>query len=277
MAIACMILTTIPHAAAANIIPFATTTDMYVLNHDEGSEGILKITSAGGVSVFKTEAQILAASSSGATDLSFNQQGIAFDSAGVMYFTAGGVEEVFKVATDGTISVLATSAAVTAVTLEAAFDPTGLTVGSNGNLFVIDREGSDRVLEINSSTGAVSVFTSGAAITGLAGISDSNLQGGGIVAGPGGTIFVANQGGSNTSDETDDALISIDSAGTPSILANDAPFTDPDVYITRAANGDILVGDDVNGDPACHDDGNGHHVSVHSRAGCRIDRSQRGP
>ena len=243
--IAIVLLVASPITISANVIPFTTTTDMYILNSAQGSEGILKITSAGVVSVFKTEAQILAASSSGVTDLSFAGHGIAFDSNGVIYFTAGGAEEVFKVATDGSISVLASTAAVSAVTGEAAFDPSGLTVGSNGNLFVVDREGSDRVLEINSTTGAISVFTSGAAITAVAGITASNLQGGGIVAGPSGAIFVANQSSDSAAHESDDALIQIDASGTPSILANTADFTDPDAYITRASNGDILVADDV--------------------------------
>ena len=213
---------------AEPVAPYATTTDLYLL--DENSNQVIKVTPGGIASVVITEAEIIAAT--GESSANFNDNAIAFNAMGTMYFTEQVSDSILKYE-GGVLTVLTTGAAIAAVTGSA--DPEGITVGSDGFLYVSE-DNTENVLKINPTTGAVSIFTSHASLDALGGITSTDLESS-IVAAPGGVIYVGSEGSPN-------AVFKIDSTGTPTVLASGAPFKDFDVFMTRAPNGDIIIADD---------------------------------
>ena len=115
----------------------------------------------------------------------------------------------------------------------------GLTFGSDGFLYVVD-DYSDSVLKVDPATGAATVFVDEVTLLALSGITSVNL-GSSIVGDEGGTIYVG-------SDGTPDAIFAIDTAGSASLLSADPIFSDLDVFMTRAQNGDLIISDNSNAD-----------------------------
>lgn len=212
-------------AVASPLLPFPFTGDLFVL--DSGSDSILSIAPDGTVSVAVTKAQILAATLE--AFVNFDNNGIAFDGVvgGDLFFTEAFSDSILKLS-GGVLSVLTSEADIIAETGEGSADPDAIAFDSTGSLFVND-DSSDSVLKVNPTTGTVSVHTSEAAFLALVGITSVDL-GGGIVGGLGGVIYTV-------SDGTPDAIFEIASDGTPSILASGSPFSDLDVFMTRAPNG----------------------------------------
>jgi hypothetical protein len=172
--------------------------------------------------------------------VSFINRGIAFDAAGTLYFTESISGSILRRATGGTVSVLAGRTAITAAA-SGAGDPRAIAFGSDGFLYVNDNS-SNSVLRLNPSTGAVSVFVSKATLDTLPGVSPVNLAGG-IVGDALGNIYVVSAPAAGQQ-----AVLKIASGGLPSVLASSVPFSDLDVFITRAANVDLLVADDSGAD-----------------------------
>lgn len=171
--------------------------------------------------------------------MSFSNSGIAFDAAGAMYFVESNSDSVLKRATNGTLTVLTSEAAIIAAA-GGTGDPDGIAFGSDGFLYVND-DGSDSVLRINPSTGAVTVHVNQAALVAPLAITSVDMKSS-IVGAEGGIIYSA-------SDADPDAIFAITSAGVPSVLASGTPpFNDLDVFMTRAQNGDLIIADNAGSD-----------------------------
>jgi len=222
-------------AATPPLLPFDNTGNLYVL--DDGSDNILCITSDGVVTIEVTAAEIMAVT--GETSVSFINRGIAFDAAGAMYFTESSSDCILKRALDGTLSVLTSEADIMAVTGETSADPEGIAFGSDGFLYVND-EYSDSVLRVNPTTGAVSVYVNKATLRALVGNMEVDMECA-IVGAEGGIVYAAS--------DRSDTIFKITSGGTPSILAGGTPpFSDLDVFMTRAPNGDLIIADNSGSD-----------------------------
>ncbi len=232
-------------AATPPLVPFDNTGDLYVL--DNGSDGILRITPAGAVSVAVTKAQILSAAGGDPGDnISFSNCGIAFDASGNYYFVAANTSQdpndfgIFRV--DGiseVVTLITSEADLSAVSANA--DPEGMAFGSDGMLYVND-EGSDSVLQVNPTTGAVSVYVSEATLNALGGITNASLDSA-IVGAEGGILYTAG----DDDDNPPNAIFSV-TGGIPTVLASGSPFDDLDVFMTRAPNGDLIIADNSGSD-----------------------------
>jgi len=93
---------------------------------------------------------------------------------------------------------------------------------------------------IDTTTNTVSVYVSKATLEALPGITSVNLHAS-IIGGPGGVVYTA-------SDDDPDAIFAIASGGVPSVLTSDPAFSDLDVFMTRAPNGDLIICDNSDGD-----------------------------
>jgi hypothetical protein len=218
------------------VVPFASTGDLYVL--DQGSKNILRITPARVVSIAVTQDQIKTATQE--ASVSFFNRGIAFDGVGTLYFTESASGSILRRTAGGTVSVLAGRTAITAAA-GGTGDPRAIAFGSDGFLYVND-DSADSVLRVNPSTGAVSVHASKATLDAVPGVSPVNLAGG-IVGDALGNIYLVSAPATGQQ-----AVLKIAAGGVPSVLASSVPFSDLDVFITRAANGDLLVADDSGAD-----------------------------
>jgi len=228
-------------SATPPLLPFNNTGDLFVLDH--GSYNILRITPSGVITIEVTTAQIMAAT--GWAGVGFRDRGIAFDAAGSLYFAAydyldptpESTGAILKCNTVGALAVLTTAAQILAATADTDDEsmPNGIAFGSDGMLYV-NEDASETVLQINPSTGGVSVYVSQATFEALGGITlvDFNSP---IVGAEGGIIYTA-------SDDDPDAIFAIAPTGTPSVLASGSPFNDLDVFMTRALNLDLIIADD---------------------------------
>ena len=212
----------------------ANASDLFVL--DNGDESILRITPLGVVSVFANEAAILAAG--GGSDVGFggtSPTGIAVDAMGNVFFASNSssTEDIYRVTSGGTVSLLADEAALIAVTGNTDVSLQGLTVGSNGNVFVADSSSNSSILEINATTGAVSTFRTEATIAAATGVSSIDLDY--IVGAPGGTFFAVSGG-------SPDTVFQLESDGSQSVLFSGSPLVIP-TFITRNSNGDVYTTD----------------------------------
>lgn len=221
------------------LLPFSHTGDLFVL--EGASESILRITPGGSVSIAVTKAEILAAT--GETSVNFVDKGIAFDGVyrGSMFFTEDKSGAILKLKRSGwSLTILTTDADIKAAGGGSFADAESIAFGSDGFLSVID-DASDSVLRVNPTTGTVvSVQTNRAALLELAGFANVNLDGGNVGA-PGGVFYAASGGSPGT-------IFEIAPDGSPSVLTSDPVFSDLDVFMTRAPNGDIIVADDLGAD-----------------------------
>jgi len=225
--------------SGAPLLPFPETEDLLVL--DSGSGHLLRISPAGLVGVEINRSEILALT--GGVRVLYDNKGIAIDAAGALYFTAfssfsggffGGETSILKKTPSGVLSVLTSQADLSAATGNSNADAEGITLGSDGFLYTID-DSSNALLRVDSHTGKVNVFVDSAAFDSVAGLTTVALKGG-IVAGPGGILYVQSSG-------TPKAVLEISPQGTPSVLSSGDPFQALGEFMTRASNGDVLVAD----------------------------------
>ena len=226
--------------SGAPLLPFPETEDLLVL--DSGSGHLLRISPAGLVGVEINESEILALT--GGSDVLYENKGIAIDAAGAIYvsvFTGspggffGGDTGILKKTPDGVLSILTSQADLSAATGNSNADAEGITFGSDGFLYTID-DSSNALLRVDSHTGKVNVFVDSAAFDSVAGLTTVAIKGG-IVAGPGGILYVQSSG-------TPNAVLEISPQGTPSVLSSGGPFQALGQFMTRASNGDVLVADE---------------------------------
>ncbi|MEE8463059.1 MAG: ubiquitin-activating E1 FCCH domain-containing protein [Acidobacteriota bacterium] len=225
--------------SGAPLLPFTETEDLLVL--DSGSGHLLRISPVGLVGVEIQKFEILALT--GGVDVLYENKGIAIDAAGAIYFTAftgsqggffGGDNRILKKTPAGVLSILTSQADLSAATGNPSADAEGITLGSDGFLYTID-DSSNALLRVDSHTGKVNVFVDSAAFDSVAGLTTVALKGG-IVAGPGGILYVQSSG-------TPNAVLEISPQGTPSVLSSGDPFQALGEFMTRASNGDVLVVD----------------------------------
>ena len=229
--------------ASALLLPPAQTGDLFVL--EEGSDDVIRITSAGQITVVITEEEIEAFT--GAYDADFDDCGIAFDDSGNLFFsveleqTEGDNEEsaILRGSRGAGLSMVVSVADIKAATGAAWADPEGIAFGSDGFLYAND-DASDSVLRVDTVSNTVSVYVGKAQLEALPGITDVDLESS-IVGGPSGMIYTA-------SDGTPDAIFAITPGGVPSVLTSGAPFLDLDVFMTRAPGGDLIICDNSDAD-----------------------------
>ncbi len=230
-----------PVASGAPLLPFPETQDLFVL--DSGSGHVLRISPAGFVEVEINRSEILALT--GGFEVLYENKGIAMDAAGAIYvsvFTSsspfgffGGDTRILKKTPEGILSILTSQTDLSAATGNSNADAEGITFGSDGFLYALD-DSSNALLRVDSHTGKVNVFVDSAAFDSVAGLTTVAIKGG-IVAGPGGILYVQSSG-------TPNAVLAISSQGTPSVLSSGSPFQALGQFMTRASNGDILVADE---------------------------------
>jgi len=232
-----LLLVGITQAAVPPLLPFNSTADLFVL--DSGSGSILRITPGGTVTVEVTKAQIEGVAG-GVGGNYFGDNSIAFDADGTLYFVASVIDEsaIFKRVPGGPLTMLASE-----LTLEldvgGDVDADGIAFGSDGLLYVSDDIG-ERVLQVDPDTGTAFEYVTKADFEALAGLTSADMEVG-IVGASGGIIYVASEG-------TPNAIIAIAPDGTFILASGDPPFADLDVFMTRAANGDLIVADNSDAD-----------------------------
>ena len=229
----------IPHA------PDTHTGDLYVL--DSGSDSILRITPTGSISVEVTQAEIISAT--GFSSVSFGDNAVAFDgSAGGSVFFVENISDSILRLDGGKLSVVASGDAIDSELGIDGADPDGLAFGDDGFLYVTEAY-SDSILKVDPITGDFGVHTSAADIEALdeIGTGYADLETG-IVAAPGGILYVTNDGENYGVDGGVNAILEIASDGTPSVLTDYPGFSDLDVFMTMDVNGDLIVADEWNAD-----------------------------
>ncbi|MEM9557540.1 MAG: carboxypeptidase regulatory-like domain-containing protein [Acidobacteriota bacterium] len=217
---------------AADDSPQPNEGDLLLL--DATTDTVLRLTADGRAAVFVSRAQILAAT--GSTDASFFDRGITADPAGTVYFVDGVSDTLLRRATDGVLSVLTTAAEVLTATGDTAVDLRGVTRSGDGLLYLVDSQ-TDSVLRIDPATGVPTVHVTRADLLAAPGITSVDLNVGITGSRVDGTIYL-------TSALTPDVLFEISPAGAVSVVASGSPFSVPSVFITTAANGDVMVADD---------------------------------
>ncbi len=233
----------ISNAATPPFLPFDNTGDLFVTDSNDSMNGvILRITPAGAVSVVVTAAEIMAAT--GAAGARFTDNGIAVDASGNMFFTDSESDTILRRTVGGTVSVLTSNAQIMAATGGGSAWPEGIAFGSDGFLYVTENA-TDSILQVNPATGAVSVYVGEATFNALPGITDVSIDAS-IVGTEGGIIYAVSDDG----DAAPNAIFEIILGAPPtvSVLASEPPFSDLDVFMTRAPNGDLIISDDAGGD-----------------------------
>ena len=183
--------------SGAPLLPFPETQDLFAL--DSGSGHVLFMPPDGSVGVAINRSEILALT--GGVEVLYDNKGIAFDVAGALYFTVftgspggffGGDTSILKKTPAGVLSVLTSQADLSAATGNLDADAEGITFGSDGFLYAID-DSSNALLRVDPLTGKVNVFVDSAAFDSVAGLTTVAIKGG-IVAGPGGILYVQSRG-----------------------------------------------------------------------------------
>ena len=223
--------------ATPPLLPFDQTGDLFVL--DDGSSSVLRIDAAGTVSVKVAEEEIVA--TTGYRAVSFDDCGIAFDGTGNMYFAVlakGGplIGSILKLDSAGNLGVLTTVDQITDVTGHPndRAKPAGIAFGSDGMLYV-NEQLTGSVLQMDPASGAVTLFVTEGVFQEIPGVSSVNLVS--SIVGGDNVIYVA-------SDARPNAIFAIAPTGTPTLLSGFSPYRDLDVFMTRAANGHLIIADD---------------------------------
>jgi len=218
--------------AAGDDSSFPNSGDLLLL--DTSSDHVLRLTPDGRAAIFVSRAEILAVT--GLTDVSFFNRGIAVDPRNDVYFGDAVSGAILKRATDGSLTILTSAAQILAVTGDVAVDPRALTVAGDGFLYVSENV-ADAVLRIDPATGAVTVHASATDLLAPAGISSVELTGGIAGSRTDGTVYQA-------SAFSPAAVFEIAPNGTVSVLESGSPLSNPDVFVTVAPDGDVMVADD---------------------------------
>ncbi|MGB7532149.1 MAG: hypothetical protein WA977_04110 [Halobacteriota archaeon] len=221
--------------ASAALLPFFQTGNLFVL--EGGSNDVIIITPGGNIEVVLTGAEIGAFTGVGTAG--FDERGIAFDDTGHLFFAEDDSDSILKWTLGAGLSWVVTEAQIMAATGDTEADPQGIAFGSDGFLYVNDAY-NDSVLRIDTTTNTVGVYVSKATLEALPGITSADLHAS-IIGGPGGVVYTA-------SDGDPDAIFAIASGGVPSVLTSDPAFSDLDVFMTRAPNGDLIICDNSGGD-----------------------------
>ena len=215
---------------------------LYVM--DQGSGSILKVGFGGGVTEIAVSADEITAFT-GEDDSKLKDQGITVDGDGNMFFTENESRTILmKPADGGPIQEIANQGDFTEVTGDSGTRPDGITIGSDGLLYITDGS-HNSVFSVDPVSGDITEVMSRNdfkdLLEDLGGTEDVSVNlHAGIVAGADGMIYVV-------SDGKPDTIFAINSAtGESSVLASGDPFDDLDVYMTVAPNGDLIVADDKN-------------------------------
>lgn len=228
-----LLITTLARGAGPPLLPFDCTGDLYVM--DTGSEGILRITPSGDVTLALTEAEILAAT--GWSNVYWNYKGCAFDASGNLYFAAeelNGPNAILKWRPGENPSVLTSEGEILAATGESETWLAGMAFGSGGFLYLNEHK-SNSVLQVDPNTGEVSVYVTETTLAAAAGSTSAYMECP-IVGAEDGVVYTA-------SDSSPDSIFKIDETGTPSLYAQGSPFVDLSGFLTRAPNGDLIIAD----------------------------------
>ena len=155
---------------------------------DEESENILIISPSGVVSIFISEADVIAVTGAASFD---PEGGIAVDRDGNVYVADDTTDSILKITPFGGISTLTSAVQIQAIT---GIDP-DLDVGVvlNGALFVLDDADCGCLLKINVVTGIPELFVSAPEITAVTGNFMSDPEGG-IAINFSGDIFIGDDG-----------------------------------------------------------------------------------
>ena len=210
---------------------------MYVM--DATSDSILGLSYGGRISeVAVSKAEIMDAT--GQTDVNLQNRGITVDDDGNIFFTEAQSDSILmKPADGGDIQVIASENDIRGLTGKNDADPKAITIGSDGNIYATDDK-SVSLLKIDTATGEVTVFVDEDTFEDLPGIGKVELKDG-LVADGNGMIYVASTGGK----DDPDAIFAIDTAtGEATVLVVGTPFSDIDVFMTLAPNGDLIIADD---------------------------------
>lgn len=238
-------------ATTASAVPVAPVAgNLYVLEHGDynvsyNNPKILAITPTGAVSVAVSADDIKAVT--GESSVHFNDNGLAFDNAGNLYFTDSYSDAVLKLSAGGSLSVVASETAMESDTGLIDVDPLGIAVGSDGMLYVNEAD-NDSILKVNPITGATQVFKTEAELISGTGLSDVDVDRG-IVASANGKLLLS------TDRDGDDpnAVYSIDlTSGAISLLTQDQSNSLPNYspsstidelhdFMTLAPNGDVII------------------------------------
>ena len=202
---------------------------------EEGTDSVLKVNPDGSITQIVTQDEIKALT--GENDADMDDRGIAIDAVGNVYFTEMDSDAILmKPADGGPLQIVVTEAEIAVLTGADGANPKALTIGPDGKIYVAD-DTSDSTISFDPATSQLDLVASESDLEAVSGISSVDLDGG-IVINADGKLFVA-------SDGSPDAIFEIDTAsGDVSTLAQGTPFTDLDVYMALAPNGDIIVADD---------------------------------
>lgn len=200
-----------------NGMDFGSDGNLYAA--DEDCNCIIRITVPGGmVTVEVTEVEIEAVFSG--TDVDPNG-GLARRDDGALFFTQDNdPNTIFAVSPLGVVSVLAEDTDIETATGDTSTDlDLGIAL-SGGNLFVLE-DSSGSVLQVATADGAVSVLADEAAIIAATGADGSDSEGG-IAVGPGGDLFVGDDGFSDSLQRDLNHILRITQAGAVSVFVDDA-------------------------------------------------------
>jgi sugar lactone lactonase YvrE len=253
--LAILLIGVLSMAATPPLLPFDSTADLFVLDggldrpgEDRvGCECILRITPAGVVTIEVAETNILAIT--GEADVDFNDEdGMAIDALGDIYFVERESDAILKKVPGGALTALTTEEDIIAAT-GGTGNVEGIAFSDDGFLYV-NEESSDSVLRVDPTTGAVSVYVSKATLEALGSGRNVNLHGP-IVGADGGVVYTASDAWPSDRYEYN-TIFRIAPGGIPTILveglSDGSRFKDLDVFMTRAPNGDLIIGDDVAAD-----------------------------
>ncbi len=215
--------------------------DLYVTDSQSGN--IFAITPTKAITILVSEADILAAT--GATTARFTDNGVYYDQANdKLYFTDSESDAVLVWdGATGIVSVVASAADIElAVPGNDSASPEHITM-RDGMLYVTDPR-SDTLLKIDAATGVVTVVTDEVTFEGVAADGlDVDIESGIAVSPDGTKIYVAHD--EDRSSDTAGAIYEVDLlTGTPTLLSDDSRFSDLDVFLTLAPNGDIIIAND---------------------------------
>lgn len=240
---------TLPSFNAPTGVAVDASGNIYVA--DWGNNLIRKITPAGTVSTFAGSG--FAGYNDGAGNLaSFTQPtGITIDPQGNLFVADAGNDLIRKINPTGTVSTIAgsdTSGFANGAGAAAVFfDPVGVAVDANDNVYVADAGNS--LIRLVSSGGSVSTFAGSISSDTSFLISPFNNPTG-VALGPNGNVFVANY--------LDNNILQISQSGTVSTYAgidtlqgaNNGPAAQATFYypnnVAVDASGNLYVSDGVN-------------------------------